>query len=292
MHQDIKSHSIILQTLPAEWRSYAVLARFDRPVGIWLLWLPCLWGIVLAGGSLAAAILFGIGALVMRSAGCVVNDLWDRKLDAQVERTRARPLASGELSVWQALWFLLVLLVSGLLILLQFNGLTVMLGFLSVPFIAFYPLMKRVTWWPQAFLGLVFNFGALMGYAAVAGSLDWRAWALYGSGILWTLAYDTIYAHQDAEDDALIGVKSTARLFGVRSPYFVYGFYAASWILAALAVDPYGFLFVLPAGLYAVWLLRDWQMDAPQSCLRVFQRSCDYGVLVLVGLALSTIQIT
>ena len=288
-HQDIKQNSLILRVLPENCRAYAILARLDRPVGIWLLLLPCLWGIMLAGGSLKVVILFVIGAIVMRSAGCVMNDLWDRKLDGQVERTAGRPLACGDLSIWQALWFLSVLLVIGLLILLQFNGLTVFLGMLAVPLIAVYPLMKRVTWWPQAFLGLVFNMGVLMGFTAVAGSLDSRVYALYVSGILWTLAYDTIYAHQDVEDDAVVGVKSTALLFGEQSRVYVFGFYGASWLVTALALYPYGVIPLLPAAGYAIWLLARWDSNDPRSCLRAFQQSWIYGLLVLAALVLATV---
>ena len=286
MYNDIKRDSRLLRILPARWRPYAVLARVDRPAGTWLLLLPGLWAIMLAGGGVIdvrAMALFAIGALVMRSAGCVINDLWDRRLDAQVERTRARPLASGEISRWAGFVFLFVLLLAGLLILLQFNALTIMLGMASLPLVVLYPLMKRVTWWPQAFLGLVFNFGALMGWSAVAGTVGWQALCLYAGGILWTLAYDTIYAHQDIEDDALVGIRSTARLFGERSRYFVCGFYAASWLAAVPVTGLAGAAFLLPAAGYAAWMLQQWDEVQPQSCLRTFQRSRNYGLLLLAG---------
>lgn len=299
MYNDIKRDSLFLRILPKPARPFGVLARLDRPAGIWLLLLPALWAIVLAGYSDGGFVdfrivaLFAVGALVMRSAGCVINDLWDCRLDARVERTRLRPLASGELSRLQGLVFLFVLLLVGLIILLQLNALTIALGVLSLPLVVLYPLMKRVTWWPQAFLGLVFNFGALMGWAAVAGVIGWQALCLYAGGILWTLAYDTIYAHQDIEDDALIGVRSTARLFGGKSPYFVYSFYAASWFLIMLAVLPVagwlGGAFLLPAAGYAVRVLKRWDSAQPESCLRAFQSSRNYGLLVLAGFIASSL---
>lgn len=292
VHTDIRSNSFI-EKLPQEWRSYALLARIDRPIGIWLLLLPSLWAIVLApletsGDWLSKvwiALLFAIGAAVMRGAGCVINDLWDRDLDAQVERTKARPLASGAISIKNALLFLLALLLCGVVILFQFNAATITLGFAVVPLIVLYPMMKRLTFWPQAFLAATFNFGALMGWAAVTGKIGVEAVYLYIAAFFWTLAYDTIYAHQDREDDALIGVKSTALLFGRSSKIWVAGFYAVVVKFLALAlgsaVGPlYAALALLPA-LHFVWQIMRWNMDSQSSALKIFKSNRDAGLLVL-----------
>ncbi len=227
--------------LPQSWitrapkwvQPYLRLARFDRPIGTWLLYWPCLWGALLADISLGwmqlkLALLLGIGSIAMRSAGCVWNDILDRDLDAQVARTRARPLPAGEISVRQALLFLALLCLIGLAVLLLLPRFAQFVALGAVPLVALYPLMKRITWWPQAWLGLTFNWGALVGYAAVAGQLDTKALLLYAGGVFWTLGYDTIYAIQDVEDDALAGVKSTARRLGSSVVAAVAGFYAVS----------------------------------------------------------------
>src|SRR5579872_2895128 len=223
-HTDIVATGWVAR-LPRSWLPYLLLARVDRPIGAWLLFLPGLWGILLAGPPAAEAIrlilLFAIGSVVMRSAGCVVNDLWDRDLDRQVARTAGRPLASGMLRPRHALIFLAILLLAGLLILLQLNRLAQLLGAASLLLVALYPLAKRVTWWPQLMMGFTFGFGAPLGYAAGAGHLG-AAWAtLYAAAILWDLGFDTIYAHQDREDDALVGIGSTARLFGEHTAPFL-----------------------------------------------------------------------
>lgn len=292
-HTDIKLDSWVGRVLPARARPYALLARLDRPVGVWLLLLPGWWAIVSASGGFVSMgarewgifFLFGIGAVVMRGAGCVINDLWDRELDKKVERTRARPLASGTLNVRQAIVFLFCLLLIGLLVLLQMNFMTVLLGVLSLPLIAVYPLMKRVTWWPQAFLGLTFNFGALMGWSAVTGFVGVPAVFLYLGGIFWTLAYDTIYAHQDREDDALAGIKSTALKFGKNSKIWVGCFFAIALALIALASGGQGFLFLLPAAAHMAWQVKSWSLDDAASSLRVFKSNRDFGFLVMLGLA-------
>src|SRR4051794_7254187 len=237
-HTDIVATGWVAQ-LPRSWLPYLLLARADRPIGTWLLFLPGLWGILLAGAAPGATLrlilLFAIGSLVMRSAGCVVNDLWDRDIDRKVARTAARPLASGMLRPRHALLFLAMLLCAGLVILLQLNALAQALGVASLLLVALYPLAKRVTWWPQLMMGFTFGFGAPLGYAAGAGHID-TAWAaLYGAAILWDLGFDTIYAHQDREDDALIGVKSTARLFGERTAPFLAACYGGTVLLLALA---------------------------------------------------------
>src|ERR1700756_1304971 len=199
--------------LPRSWLPSLLLARIDRPIGVWLLFLPGLWGILLARPSIGEAtrlnLLFAVGSLVMRSAGCVVNDLWDRDLDRMVERTAGRPLASGMLRASQAMVFLALLLLAGLGVLLQLNRLAQLLGVASIVLVALYPLAKRVTWWPQLMMGFTFGFGAPLGYAAAAGRIDGACAVLYGAAILWDLGFDTIYAHQDREDDALAGIGST-----------------------------------------------------------------------------------
>ena len=197
-----------IDRIPDRLRPFAVLARWDRPIGTWLLLWPCWWAVALAPGwpDLKLLALFAIGAVAMRGAGCVINDLADRDLDARVERTRHRPLASGRLTTGEALAFLALQLLVGLLVLLSFNRFTILLGLASLPLVIVYPLMKRVTWWPQAFLGVTFNWGALVGWSAVTGDLAAPALTLYVAGFLWTLGYDTIYAHQDKADDAVIGV--------------------------------------------------------------------------------------
>ena len=217
---DIAENDWIERHAPHRARPYCRLARLDRPIGTMLLLWPCFWGISLAAGSrswpdLRLLALFAVGALVMRAAGCVINDIADRDFDARVARTAGRPLASGALTPLNAWLFLSALLAGGLVILLQLNRTAIILGLAALPLVGVYPFMKRITWWPQAWLGLTFNWGALMGWAAAGGGADWwPALALYGAGIVWTLGYDTIYAHQDKEDDALIGVKSSARRLG------------------------------------------------------------------------------
>ncbi len=274
-------------------KPYILLARLDKPTGIWLLLLPGWWGIVLAAGGWRGMdahawgifALFGIGAVVMRGAGCVVNDLWDRELDKKVGRTRLRPLASGAASAFGASMFLILLLLAGLAVLLQMNFLTVCLGVLSLPMIAVYPLMKRWTWWPQAFLGLTFNFGALMGWSAVTGTLSWQAFILYAGGIFWTLAYDTVYAHQDKEDDALAGIKSTALRFGADSQKYVAGFFSACFVCLVVARGFPGCIFLAPAAAHLYWQMKTWKPDNAESSLRIFRSNRDFGLLVLAGIA-------
>ena len=282
-----------LARLPRSWLPYLLLARVDRPIGVWLLFLPGLWGILLARApaaeSLRLVLLFAIGSLVMRSAGCVVNDLWDRDIDRKVARTAARPLASGALRPRQALVFLALLLLAGLFILLRLNPLAQALGAASLLLVALYPLAKRVTWWPQLMMGFTFGFGAPLGYAAAAGRLD-AAWAvLYGAAILWDLGFDTIYAHQDREDDALVGVKSTARLFGERSAPLVAACYAGTVLLLALA----GWLAGLGAWFYPALLLpatllarqvAALDIHDPAQCLRLFKANRETGLAVAAAI--------
>lgn len=289
-----------IECLPQWLRPYLYLARIDRPAGIWLLLLPGWWAIILAVGgwrgidgyTLILMALFALGAVVMRTAGCIVNDLWDRDLDRQVERTRHRPLASGALSVSSAVAFLAALLTIGAAILLQMPVITILLGFLSLPMIGLYPLMKRVTWWPQMFLGLTFNFGALMGWGAVTGRVDLAALCLYAAGIFWTLGYDTVYAHQDAEDDAVAGIKSTARLFGARSKIWVSIFYTMSVLFLCAAGlragAGTGYFLVLPfAWAYGMRQVAGWKPEEPPSCLQTFRSAQTFGYFVLAAALLS-----
>src|SRR6476660_6120638 len=220
---------------PAWARPYLRLARFDRPIGSWLLLMPCWWAAALAAGVISdirqlwlVIVLFFIGAFVMRGAGCTWNDITDRDLDARVERTRSRPIPAGQVSVAQALAFLVAQALIGLLVLLQFNRFAVMTGIASLIIVAVYPFMKRITWWPQIVLGLAFSWGALMGFAVMLGRIDATALLLYVGSIAWVIGYDTIYAHQDTEDDALICIKSTALLFGARTRLALIAFYATA----------------------------------------------------------------
>ena len=228
---------------PSWSRPYLRLSRLDRPIGSWLLLMPCWWSAALAAGMTGdigplplILVLFFIGAFVMRGAGCTWNDITDRDLDARVERTRSRPIPAGQVSVPQAAAFLVAQALIGLVVLLQFNRFAVMTGIASLVIVAVYPFMKRITWWPQIVLGLAFSWGALMGFAVTLGRIDATALVLYAGSIAWVIGYDTIYAHQDAEDDALIGVKSTARLFGARTHLALAIFYSLAVVLIGVAL--------------------------------------------------------
>ena len=292
-HTDLGQDDWIDRRVPAWLRPYLRLARLDRPIGIWLLLLPCWWAIALGSDSAAEglgfALLFTLGAIVMRGAGCTLNDILDRKLDAQVERTRGRPIPSGQVSVFQALLFLAVQLALGLVILLQLNRLSIILGVVSLALVAAYPLMKRWTWWPQAFLGLTFNWGALLGWAAVQGHGWWSPIMLYVAGFCWTLVYDTIYAHQDARDDRKAGILSTALRFGEMSKLWLIPFALAMLAFLDLAGDFAGLgvafqVMLIPVALHLGWLLLFWDMDDPTDCLRRFQASRWTGFLVTAAL--------
>jgi 4-hydroxybenzoate polyprenyltransferase len=275
--------------LPPGWRGYALLARLDRPIGAWLLFLPGLWSILLARPpdrrSAVLVALFLAGSFVMRGAGCVVNDMWDRDLDRRVTRTAGRPLASGALRMRHAAAFLAALLAIGLAILLCLDRTAQMLGVASLALVALYPLAKRITWWPQLMLGVTFGWGAPMGYAAAGGRLDGAALALYGAAIVWILGYDTIYAHMDRADDALVGIRSTARLFAERSRPFLAACYAATLLLLALAGRLAGLsgwfdaVLLLPAALLA-WQVRALAIDDPAGCLRLFRLNREVGLAV------------
>ncbi len=286
---------------PAWLRPYLRLARADRPIGAWLLLWPCWWGIALAASAPAGGwpwlglpdpvllILFAIGAVVMRGAGCTYNDIVDRDYDARVARTRNRPIPSGQVTVAQAVAFLLVLGAIGAGILLTFNTFAVWLGIASLGLIAVYPFMKRITYWPQAFLGLTFNWGALLGWTAATGSLGVVPIALYAAGVFWTLGYDTIYAHQDKEDDALIGVKSTALKFGASSRPWIAGFYGATIVLLAAAGALAGSGWPFYAGLALAALHLSWQtwrvdFDQPESCLAAFRTNKWLGWIIFLAI--------
>jgi 4-hydroxybenzoate polyprenyltransferase len=278
--------------LPDAVIPYVLLARLDRPIGAWLLFLPGFWGIGLTARGAALPwllALFGAGAVLMRAAGCVVNDLWDRDLDRKVARTAARPLASGAIAPRQALMFLAALLVPSLAILLQLDRRAEILGVLSLVLVATYPLAKRLTWWPQLMLGATFGWGAPMGYAAGANRLGWVAAALYAAAIAWILGYDTIYAHQDREDDALIGIGSTALLSADRPRRFVglsyaamVAFLVAAGILARLS-PAYFLLLAAAAALLAVQVIR-LDIHDPARCLALFKANRDVGLVIGVAL--------
>lgn len=290
-HTDIRARGWVAQ-LPSGWQPYALLMRLDRPIGSWLLFLPALWAFAMAAPDWATAIgltiLFGLGSVIMRGAGCVVNDLWDRDLDRKVSRTAGRPLASGAVRPRQALLFLAVLLGLGLAILVQLNPLCWLLGVVSLVPVALYPLAKRVTDFPQAVLGLTFSWGAPMGYAAATGRLDAPGLVLYAAAFLWILGYDTIYAHQDREDDALVGVRSTARRFGERTRPFLLFCYGGAMALLLLAgfLAGSGALFypaLLLPGALLLWQAGRLDIHNPALCLRLFQRNREVGLLVALA---------
>ncbi len=293
-HTDIVTNGWIARLPPASV-PFVLLARLDRPIGAWLLFLPGLWSILLAGAppglTARLIVLFAVGSVLMRGAGCVVNDMWDRDLDRRVARTVGRPLASGAVSLRGAWLFLAALCTPSLFILLTLHPLAQALGVGSLLLVATYPLAKRVTWWPQLMLGFTFGWGAPMGYAAAAGRLDGAAVALYLAAIAWIVGYDTIYAHQDREDDALVGMGSTARLFGESSRPFLAACYGATVALLALAgwlaelSWAYFAVLALPAALLARQVVR-LDIHDPGLCLRLFKANRDVGVLVALAILL------
>ncbi len=288
---------------PPRWRPWLRLSRADRPIGTWLLLLPCWWGIGLAMMStgprlfdLWLALACTVGAFVMRGAGCTWNDITDRDFDAAVARTRSRPIPSGQVSLRGAYIWLVAQLLLGFLILLTLGSTAIWLGVASLALVAIYPFAKRFTWWPQVFLGLAFNWGVLLAYGAHAGGLGWAAVLAYQAGIAWTIFYDTIYAHQDAEDDALIGVKSTARLFGEDSPAWLAGFAVVSVLLlfwAVLATGAQGAAFwsglaaVLVFGGHLTWQWRKFDPASTALCLYLFRTNRDAGLAVALLLAVA-----
>ncbi|MXY42188.1 MAG: 4-hydroxybenzoate octaprenyltransferase [Rhodospirillaceae bacterium] len=297
---DMPAQSWIDRLLPRPARPYARLMRLDRPIGTWLLLFPGWWSIALAFDTLAWTwdgagrflwfmALFGAGALLMRGAGCTWNDITDREFDAMVERTRTRPIPSGQVSVRQALAFMMLQMAVAFGILLQFNGFAVLVGAASLAIVFVYPLMKRVTYWPQIVLGLAFNWGALLGWAAVRGDLGWPPVLLYIAGIFWTLGYDTIYAHQDKEDDILIGVKSSALKLGANTRPWLWFFYGMASLLIAAAgwLDGLGSVFWIGFALGVVqlgWQAAKVDIDDPADCLRIFKSNRVFGWCLLLGL--------
>jgi 4-hydroxybenzoate polyprenyltransferase len=282
---------------PAWARPYLRLARLDRPIGSWLLLLPCWWSAGLAAVAAHEAVnvwhllLFFIGAFAMRGAGCTWNDIVDRNLDAMVERTRSRPIPSGQVSVQAAAVFLILQALVGLAVLLQFNRFTVLVGFASLVVVAIYPFMKRITYWPQIVLGLAFSWGALTGWPATFGRLDWPAYLLYAGAIAWVIGYDTIYAHQDREDDALFGIKSTALLFGPRTKPMLAVFYTLAIVLLGTAgsiagAGPIFALGLLGFAAHLAWQVWRLDVDDPELCLRVFKSNRDAGLILFAALVL------
>jgi 4-hydroxybenzoate polyprenyltransferase len=292
---------------PVAARPYLRLSRADRPIGTWLLLIPCWWGLLLAAAAgptglrpfdLWIALGCALGAVLMRGAGCTWNDLADRHIDARVARTRSRPLPSGQVTPRQAAAWTVAQGLLAFAILVTFPPEAVALGTASLALVAIYPFAKRFTWWPQVFLGLAFNWGALLGWAAHARGLGLAPVLLYGAGIAWTLFYDTIYAHQDREDDALIGVRSTARLFGTRTKAWLRGFLVAAAALVALAAVAAGLegaaLVAALAGVAAFaghlgWQLRRLDIDDPAGCLALFRSNRDCGLLLAAGLLAASV---
>ncbi|MHC1947000.1 4-hydroxybenzoate octaprenyltransferase [Bradyrhizobium sp. UFLA06-06] len=286
---------------PVWSRPYLRLARYDRPIGSWLLLMPCWWSAALAAGvahdvrSLPLVVLlFFIGAFVMRGAGCTWNDITDRDLDAKVERTRSRPIPAGQVTVTQAVVFMVLQALIGLFVLLQFNRFAVMTGIASLLIVAIYPFMKRITWWPQVVLGLAFSYGALMGFAVTLARIDLAAIALYAGSIAWVIAYDTIYAHQDAEDDALIGVKSTARLFGARTHRALVIFYGLAVLLIGVAFALAGarwpaWIGLAAFALHLAWQVRRLDISDGALCLRIFKSNRDAGFILFASLVVDAV---
>jgi 4-hydroxybenzoate polyprenyltransferase len=287
-----------VDSLAPSWaRPYLRLARLDRPIGSWLLLMPCWWSVGLAavhareGVNLWHLVLFLVGAFAMRGAGCTWNDIVDRDLDTRVERTRSRPIPSGQVTVAAAAAFLVLQAMIGLTVLLQFNRFTIYVGLASLAVVAVYPFMKRITYWPQIVLGLAFSWGALMGWPATFARLDPPALLLYAGAISWVIGYDTIYAHQDREDDALIGIKSTALLFRERTKPMLALFYVLAVALIAFAGFSAGAGLIFALGLLAFALHLAWQIarldvDDPVNCLAVFKSNRDAGLILFAGLAL------
>ena len=296
---DIAKGNWVDRWLPAAARPYARLARLDRPIGTWLLLLPCWWGLAFgvaatdqafAWTHLWYAVLFGVGALAMRGAGCTWNDIVDRRIDAEVARTATRPIPSGAVSVVQAGAFLAALCLIGLAVLVQFNMPAVIAGLCSLALVACYPFMKRITYFPQAWLGLTFNWGAHVGFIAVAGGFEPIQLLPYAAGFFWTMGYDTIYAHQDKEDDALIGVKSTALKFGDRTRPWIAGFYIMVMALlsAAAVLGGLGWGVWPLSALAAAHLARQTatvDFDSIKDCLKHFRSNRDFGLIVAAALA-------
>lgn len=301
---DARSDNWVHRTLPRSWWPYAQLARWDRPIGWQLLMWPCFWSSAMAANVLAAEgrlsfslflfhlFLFFVGSVAMRGAGCTYNDLVDHKIDMQVARTRSRPLPSGRVSRKEAKIFILAQALVGLAVLLCFNGFSIVLGILSLAIVAIYPFAKRFTDWPQFFLGLAFSWGGLMGWAGLQGSLSLSAVLLYVAAVAWTIGYDTIYAHQDKEDDVLVGVRSTARLFGDDTRYWLIALYGITFllILAAFIASGMGFFAYLGLFIALGMLVRQIvviDIDNADQCLALFKSNNRVGLILFAGLLLA-----
>lgn len=276
------------RVLPQIALPYSRLMRLERPIGWWLLLLPCWWSLILAGGTLWQALLMLVGAVIMRGAGCVWNDISDRDLDAKVERTRLRPLPSGQISTKQAYIFLGMLILCGFIVLLQFSKLAIFTGITSLIFVAIYPFMKRITFWPQLFLGFAFSWGALMGFAAM-DTLPLASFTLYLGTICWVIGYDTIYAHQDVADDMVINVKSTARLFNSNTKPWLVLFYSLTIILIyitlyILKANIFSYITLLIFSLHLAWQIYDLDIGNPTNCLKLFRSNRDAGLILTFGL--------
>jgi 4-hydroxybenzoate polyprenyltransferase len=303
---DAPSGNWVYRILPPWLWPYAQLARWDRPIGWQLLMWPCFWSVTMAANAKIASgqwvggpllyhlVLYFLGSVAMRGAGCAYNDLVDHKIDEKVARTRSRPLPSGRVTRKQTKIFIGLQALVGLLVLLQFNLFAVVLGVLSLVIVALYPFAKRFTDWPQFFLGLAFSWGALMGWAGIYGNLSVAAVILYIAAILWTIGYDTIYAHQDKEDDELIGVRSTARLFGNKTRQWLIGLYGATLVLMFIAfamADAGGLSFIgliVAGGMFAYQIVK-LDIDDAEQCLKLFKSNTRVGAIIFAGLFLSLV---
>lgn len=292
---DIPTESWVDRWFPEKWVPYAKLMRLDRPIGVYLLLIPGLWSIAAAARTVREMIfltfVFTMGSIVMRGAGCVYNDILDMDIDRMVVRTRNRPLASGAVSVRSAVFFILGLVIYALVLLLSLNRVAVFLGFFALIPVAIYPILKRFTHWPQVMLGIAFNWGALLGWAAADRKLSSTAFLLYGAGFCWTMIYDTIYAHQDKEDDLLIGVKSTALKFGKRTPYVLLGFSVALFLFLYaigfyqfLSVSYFIMIFVAFGG--CAYQVMSIDYDNATQCLSAFKQQAFVGWVVLGAILL------
>ncbi|AMW34688.1 4-hydroxybenzoate octaprenyltransferase [Haematospirillum jordaniae] len=305
MAGDMPVNGWIDRAVPASLRPFLKLLRLDRPVGSWLLLFPCWWSLVLGAVAvdvrlqdcIPSALLFWVGAILMRGAGCAINDVLDRDIDRLVDRTRSRPLASGAVSVRAALILIGLVMLAGLLILVSFNMATILLGLASVPMFLAYPLMKRLTMWPQVWLGLTFSWGALLGWTAVTGAPGWPMLALYAGAFFWVLGYDTIYAHQDREEDRMVGIGSSALALGERTKPAVAVFYGMALFLFTLSAALAGvsWLFypcLVPALWHAARQVHQLDIDDPSGCLAVFQSNREFGWLVLGACLAGHLSIT
>jgi len=303
--KDAPSHHWVYKYLPRRLWPYAQLARWDRPIGWQLLAWPCWWSVALVVASQNSysldffvqsvwhLLLFLIGSVVMRGAGCTYNDLVDEKIDAAVERTRSRPLPSKQISRTQAIFFLILQALIGLVVLLQFNFFTIILGVSSLFIVALYPFMKRFSNWPQLVLGLAFSWGALLGWSAFHGQMDWSPLFLYSAAVCWTIGYDTIYAHQDREDDALVGVRSTARLFGERTKTALILLYSAMILLMSLAfalvnVNPIAYSGLIIAAFHLLSQIKRLDINNAEQCLHLFRSNSHVGGFIFIALILSS----